>query len=272
MAVVQSIRHRIGVYAAIAAMVPKEYFTYRIWFWVGLILRAIGMTIYVFFWRAVYADTNTISGLNLQQALNYILLAQVFSPLLDIFLIFEFGYNLREGQMAIALLRPISLEGSYYVQAFARLIVGMISQIPMILIATFLFGLQWPSDPMVWAAFIITVILGRSVLFFFDWILACLTFYTTEVWGLGVLIDGISIFFSGSLIPLVMVPSWLQVITQSFPFAQAMYVPISLLTGIVPLSQVPQLWLVQLAWLAGLGLLAKLIFSTAIRKVTVQGG
>lgn len=269
---IQSTLRKIGIYAAIAAMVPKEYITYRVWFWIGLILRAIGMTIYVFFWRAVYADTNTISGLNLQQALNYILLAQVFSPLLDIFVVFEFGYNLREGAMAIALLRPVSLQGSFYTQAFARLAIGMVSQIPMALIATFVFGLQWPADPAVWAAFIITVFLGRTVLFFFDWILACLTFYTTEVWGLGVLIDGISIFFSGSLIPLVMMPGWLQVITQSFPFAQAMYVPLSVLTGIVPVSQVPQLWLVQLIWLVGLGFLAKVVFNIAIRKVTVQGG
>jgi ABC-2 type transport system permease protein len=269
---IPTILRRTGMYTAIGSMVAKEYLTYRVWFWVGFFLRAIAMAIYVFFWRAVYADTNTISGLNLQQTLNYILLAQVFSPLLDMFLVFEFGYNLREGAMAIALLRPISLQGTYYAMSFSRLIVGMVSQMPMVLIATFVFGLQWPSDPAIWAAFVVTVILGRTVLFFFDWILACLTFYTTEVWGLGVLIEGISLFFSGGLIPLVMMPGWLQTITQSFPFAQALYVPLSILTGIVPLSQVPQLWLVQLIWLVCLGTLAKVFFSFAIRKVTVQGG
>jgi ABC-2 type transport system permease protein len=268
----QRMLRRTQIYLAIAAMVPKEYFTYRVWFWIGMILRTIGMTIYVFFWRAVYADTNTIAGLNLQQALTYILLAQVFSPLMDMFLVFEFGYNLREGAMAIALLRPVSLQGNYYVQSFSRLAVGMVSQIPLVLVATFVFGLQWPGSPAVWAAFLVTVYLGRTVLFFFDWILACLTFYTTEVWGLGVLIEGISLFLGGGLVPLVMMPVWLQVISQSFPFAQALYVPLSVLTGIVPLSQVAQVWLVQAAWIAGLGILARLIFNVAIRKVTVQGG
>ena len=253
-------------------MVPKEYFAYRIWFWAGIFLRAISMTIYVFFWRGVYADTSSISGLSLQQTLNYILLAQIFTPLSDMWLISEFGYNLREGAMAISLLRPISFQGNYYVLTFTRLVVGMIGQIPMILIATFVFGLQWTSNLATWAAFIVTVILGRTVLFFFDWILACMTFYTTEVWGFSVLVEGISLFFSGGLIPLVMMPGWLQAITQSFPFAQALYVPLSVLNGMVPLSQAPQIWLVQLAWIAGLGLLARLIFSRAIRKVTVQGG
>jgi ABC-2 type transport system permease protein len=268
----QIIVRRFRIYLAIAAMVPKEFFTYRVWFWIGIILRTIGMTIYVFFWRAVYADTNSIAGMNLQQTLSYILLAQIFAPLLDMFLVFEFGYNLREGQMAIALLRPVNLQGNFYVQAFSRLLVGMITQIPMAIIATLAFGLQWPSDPGVWAAFMVTVIFGRTVLFFFDWIMACLTFYTTEVWGLGVLIDGISLFFSGGLVPLVMMPAWLQVIAQSFPFAQALYVPLAVLTGIVPLSQLPQVWLIQILWIVGLGFIARLVFNIAIRKVTVQGG
>jgi ABC-2 type transport system permease protein len=255
----RSLLRKAQVYLALAAMVPKEYFT-------------IGMVIYVYFWRAVYADTNTIAGLNLQQALNYILLAQVFSPLMDMFLVFEFGYNLREGAMAIALLRPVSLQGNYYAQSFSRLIVGFVSQVPMALIATLVFGLQWPGNPALWAVFLVTVILGRTILFFFDWILACLTFYTTEVWGLGVLIEGISLFFGGGLVPLVMMPAWLQIISRSFPFSQALYVPLSVLTGIVPLHQIAQVWLVQAAWILGLGTLAWLIFRIAIRKVTVQGG
>ena len=268
----QAFFRRTQIYLAIAAMVPKEFFTYRVWFWIGIILRTIGMTIYVFFWRAVYADTNSIAGMNLQQTLSYILLVQIFEPLRDTFLVFEFGYNLREGQMAIALLRPVNFQGNYYIQACSRLMVGMIPQIPMAIIATLVFGLQWPSNPLIWAAFLVTVFLGRTALFFFDWILACLTFYTTEVWGLGVLIDGISLFLSGGLVPLVMMPAWLQIIAQSFPFAQALYVPIAVLTGIIPLSQLAQVWLIQIAWIIGLGFLSRFLFSVAIRKVTVQGG
>ena len=154
---VQRLLRRSQIYLAIAAMVPKEYFTYRVWFWIGIILRTIGMTTYVFFWRAVYADTNTMAGLDLQQTLNYILLAQVFSPLMDMFLVFEFGYNLREGAMAVLLLRPVSLQGNYYVQSFARLAVGMVSQIPLALVSTFVFGLKWPTSAAVWGAFLVTV-------------------------------------------------------------------------------------------------------------------
>jgi ABC-2 type transport system permease protein len=269
---IRQVRRFFNVYGAIAASVPKVFLAYRVWFWVGIFLNVVATAIYVYFWRAVYAETQTIAGLDLQQTLNYILLGRVFGALLQLDMLFEFGYNLREGGMAILLLRPLNLQASYFVDLQTRVVVSLILQIPLALIATFVFGLQWPTDPLVWAAFIVTVILGRTALFFFDWLLGCFTFYTTEVWGLSVLLEGVAMFFSGSILPLVMMPGWLQAAAQSLPFAQALYMPLAVLTGIIPLAQVGQVWLVQVAWIAGLALLSSLFFRVALRKVTVQGG
>jgi ABC-2 type transport system permease protein len=265
-------RRKIPIYGAIAGTVPKVYLAYTLWVWVSLILNTIAMTILVFFWRAVYSNTSEIAGLDLATTLNYILLAQIFSPLGQINMVFEMGYNLREGGIAHVLLRPLDFQASYYVQALASLGVDMILQIPLALAATFLFGVQWPRDPLLWAVFIITALLGKTVLYLFDFILGCLTFYTTEVWGLGVLVYGMGLFFSGSLIPLAMLPEGLSKLVYAFPFAQALYVPLSLLSGIEPLSAAPGLWLVQLAWLVGLLVISRLVFKVAVRKVTVQGG
>ncbi len=266
------LQNKASAYQAIAASVPKTYLAYSLWVWVSLILNTITLTIFVFFWRAVYSNTATIGGLDLQTTLNYILLTQIFLPLSDENMIFEMGYNLREGGIAHVLLRPLDFQLSYYVQSMAKLGTDLILQIPLALVATFLFGLKWPTDPLVWLVFIVSAILGRTVFYFFDFMLGCLTFYTTEVWGLGVLVFGLGLFFSGSLIPLVMLPAWLQNVVYSFPFAQALYVPLSLLSGIQPLSAAPRLLLIQIIWLIALLLISRLIFKFAIRKVTVQGG
>jgi ABC-2 type transport system permease protein len=270
--VIAILKKRTAAYGSFAAIVPKTYLAYRIWFFVGMILQVIAMTILVFFWRAVYANTTTIAGLDVQKTINYLLLANLFSTLVNMEMVFEFGYNLREGAIAHALLRPLDLQASYYVRYLTINGVDIILQIPMAVVATLVFGLRWPTDPLVWGAFIITALLGRTVLFFFDWILGCLTFYTTEVWGLGVLVYGAGLFFGGSLIPLVMMPGWLQIVVRSVPFAQALYVPMSVLSGIEPLSRVPALWLIQGAWIAGLAVFSRVFYNIAIRKITVQGG
>ena len=261
-----------GKYFAILGMVPKVFMAYQIWFWVGLVLGTIGMAIMYFFWQAVYGSREAIAGLSLNTTLTYILLAQVFRPLTDNDLIFDFGFGLREGVIIHHLLRPMNFQGMYYFQCLGILGTQMVLQIPMALVATFVFGLQWPTNPVVWGAFLITALLGYSILFFFVYCVACLTFYTTEVWGLGVLFGGLSIFLSGSLVPLAMMPEWLRNVVLAIPFAQSLAVPLNILTGITPLGEVPHVWLIQVFWLFGLWLASNMIFKIAIRKVTVQGG
>src|SRR5213075_2795924 len=118
----------------------------------------------------------------------------------------------------------------------------------------------WPANPAVWGVFVVSALLGRSVLFCFDYILGCVAFYTTSAWGLGFAVFGLSLFVGGGLVPLVMMPEWLRQIVLNTPFAQAFYIPISLLSGVTPLSEAPRVLLIQCLWLLGLAPLSRLVF------------
>ena len=269
---IQTARRHLSVYAAFFAMIPKVFMAYQLWFWIGLVLNVIGMAILVFFWRAIYNETATISGLGLDQTIAYILLAFIFSPLTRTDVIWEFGNNLREGLLIHHLLRPINFQGMNYAQGLGTLVTSLLLQIPMAVVAALLFGLHFPTGWLTWLAFSISALLGFTVIFFFYWFLACFTFYTTEVWGLGVLIEGMNFFLSGALVPLIMMPIWLRSIVLSIPFAQALAVPIGLLTGITPLSEAPRVWLIQILWIIAMWAISTLFFRVAVRKITVQGG
>jgi len=270
--VIQTARRNLSIYGSIFAMIPKVFMAYQLWFWIGLVLNIISMAILVYFWRAIYNETSTISGLGLDQTLTYILLAFIFMPLTSNDLIWEFGSNLREGTIIHHLLRPINFQGMNYAQMLGGLVTRLTLQVPMAVVAVLLFGLRFPTDLATWLAFLISALLGFTVMFFFNWFLACLTFYTTEIWGLGVLIDGMTFFLSGALVPLVMMPEWVRTIVLSIPFAQALAVPVGLLTGITPLTDAPRVWLIQILWIVGMWTVSTLFFRVAVRKITVQGG
>jgi ABC-2 type transport system permease protein len=269
---IRTARRHLSVYAALFGMIPKLFMAYQIWFWVGLVLNVISMAILVFFWRAIYADTSTISGLGQNQTITYILLAFIFMPLTSNDLVWEFGSNLREGMMIHHLLRPINFQGMNYAQTLGGLVTRLVLQFPVVLVAVLVFGLRLPMDLLTWLAFIVSAMLGFTVMFFFNWFLACLTFYTTEIWGLGVLIEGMTFFLSGALVPLVMMPVWMRTVVLSVPFAQALAVPVGLLSGITPLNDAPRIWLIQLLWIIGMWIISTLFFRVAVRKITVQGG
>src|SRR5688572_32904876 len=134
-------------------MIPKVFMAYQVWFWVGLVLNIISMAILVYFWRAIYNDASTISGLGLNQTLTYILLAFIFMPLTANDLIWEFGTNLRDGTIVHHLLRPINFQGMNYAQSLGTLAMRLVLQVPMAIVAVVLFGLRFPTDPETWFAF-----------------------------------------------------------------------------------------------------------------------
>src|ERR1041385_6380999 len=153
---IQTAKRDLSVYASFLAMMPKVFMAYQVWFWVGLVLNIISMAILVYFWRGIYNDTSTISGLGLNQTLTYILLAFIFMPLTAIDLVWEFGSNLREGTIIHHLLRPINFQGMNYAQSLGTLATRLILQIPMVIVAILLFGLHFPTDLLTWLAFLVS--------------------------------------------------------------------------------------------------------------------
>jgi len=179
---------------------------------------------------------------------------------------------IRQGQIAVEMTRPLDLQLRIFAESVGEIGTFLVQRLPLFLVAWLLFGLKLPESPALWGAFLVSLLLGQVVLFLFDWIFACLAFYVTETWGLSVVRVGVGSFFSGALVPLAMMPGWLQNVAAGMPFAQALSVPISFLSGITPLSEAPRLWLIQVLWLVVLLVLSRAVFRVAVRKVTVQGG
>jgi ABC-2 type transport system permease protein len=267
-----SLRRHLTTYGTVAAIGPKTFLAYPAWFWMGIFVQILSTVILVYFWRGVYTHNATLSGLTLGQTLNYILLAQALAPLVTNTVMSDVGYLIRNGDVGIALLRPLDFQFTYYVQTLAYALLSLVLAVPVLLVAIFGFGLRLPADPRLWACFAVALLLGQSVIFCFDWLISCLAFYTTEVWGLSVLREGVAVFFSGALVPLGMMPGWLRTIANGLPFAQGLYVPVAFLSGTFGVSDAPRAWLVQLVWLIGLIVVSRLVFRVAVRKVTIQGG
>ncbi len=267
-----ALRREAPIYAALASTAIKGSLAYTAWVWADLITTLASMFIFVYFWRAVYAGTQTLGGLTLQQTITYIVLARLLAPAVESRTIFYFGFLLRQGLIAVELTRPLDMQARMMSESFGELSTFIVRRLPLLLLAWPLFGLRLPSNPDVWGAFLISLVLGVIVLFLFDWLFASLAFYVTETWGLSVVRIGVGSFFSGALVPLAMMPGWLQQAAAVLPFAQALSVPVSILSGITPLAAAPRLWLIQLAWLAALLVVSRAVFSVALRRITVQGG
>ena len=256
-----ALRRGLRAYGAVVAVVPKMFMAYSIWVWMSWFVSIIAVVILVAFWRAVFSNTATVGGLNLDTTINYLLLAMIFRAGQNTDVLYEIGQMMRDGRIGVTLLRPLDMQATYYVINLANMGLDTLLSLPIALFAWLVYGLSLPSDPLVWLAFLISLLLGNAVMFCFDWIIGCVGFYSTEIWGLSVLRYGFGLFFSGALIPLDMMPDWLRSVAAVLPFSQALYLPVSILASINPVSAMPRIWLMQLGYLAVL-LVACLLYTS----------
>jgi ABC-2 type transport system permease protein len=79
-------------------------------------------------------------------------------------------------------------------------------------------------------------------------------------------------FFSGMLIPLSLMPSWLQGLSWAMPFVHFTTTPASIYLGRVDTAGALGLIAAQTAWAVGLWVIARLLWWRLVKKVTIHGG
>jgi ABC-2 type transport system permease protein len=258
-------------YGGFLALGVQEAIAYQVWFWLRVFTAVVAMVVAWYFWRAVYGGHEVLAGLPRDTTLRYVLLAQVLGGAGVSMVLMRTSVSLREGRIAHELLLPVDLQLGQYAFALGQWVSALASRLPLfgVLLA---FGVELLGSPAVWLVGTLSFFLGASAMFFFEWLLACSAFYTTEVWGIGVAAEAVGLFFGGALLPLDFLPPWLRTVAEGLPFQQVVYVPASLWAGLTPLSEAPRVLAIQLAWVLGLGLVSRLAHARALRVVTVQGG
>ena len=98
-----------------------------------------------------------------------------------------------------------------------------------------------------------------------------LVFFTDHLFGLNMARNTLQGFLGGKMIPLAYMGAVGTVFSYT-PFAFLNSVPVLTLMGKVEISQIIIYLFVALAWLLVIELVNHLIFSYAMKKLTVQGG
>ncbi|GEM45390.1 ABC transporter permease [Deinococcus cellulosilyticus] len=267
-----AVLNRLGVYWDVGMIQAKSRMAYTAWFWASLFVQTVGLLVMVYFWSAVYENQDSIKGQSVQQTLNYIMLARMLSGLTGSGIIQRFGQLLNRGELAIELLRPVDFQFQNLAQALNRWFTDLLMRWQLWVIAIVFFHLQLPTEPLAYVYFLISLVLGCIIVFFFEWMIACIVFVTTESWGLNVLKEGVASFLSGALIPLTLMPDWLRTVAEFTPFSKAVFVPASFLSGLTPVSDGPRMLLELVLWVVGLCLLSRFIFAKMVKHATIQGG
>jgi ABC-2 type transport system permease protein len=116
----------------------------------------------------------------------------------------------------------------------------------------------------IWGAYLIRTMLLE--------LLGMITFWTTRVGAIFELYFALELLLSGRLVPMSLMPAWVQQIANFLPFKWAFQFPIDALVGNLPAAQLLGGLGVQLFWITIGALIVNVAWRFAIRHYSAVGG
>jgi len=259
-----------------------ERLTYRADFFLATILRFLPMLTTILLWQAVYAGANAtsgqqqLSGFTFDEMVAYLLLVHIsrmFSSMPG--LAAGIARDVREGTLKKYLIQPIDMIGyliSY--RAAHKMAYIATSALPY----GFLFLLCWPyfanislTTPQ-FVAYVISLLLGFLIGFFFEASIGMVGFWFLEVTSLLYIVNTLNFFVSGQMFPVDLLPPPCDSILKSLPFQYMAYFPAAILLGKVKGAQLIYGLLGEAAWVLGFIVLARWLYRLGLRRYSAYGG
>ena len=221
---------------------------------------------------AFYRSTTAAQPMTLEQTVAYVWLGQAFLSLIPFRIDHELNAMIRTGSVVYELLRPVELYNFWFARTLAnRVAPTLLKATPMVVVATLAGWIRWPGVAGLAAfagALAAAVILTTAL----TMLMNVTMFWTLAGQGISTMVGGLLFIFSGMIVPLPLMPSWLQPLLNALPFRGLMDTPFRLFTESLPPGELPALLAHQLGWSVAMILIGRQLMRRATRRLVVQGG
>ena len=250
-----------------------RYAAYRAATIAGLFTNTVFGFLRSFILLGLYEQRAVIGGYDATATLTYTWLTQALMTPIVVYGWRDLALRIRTGDIATDLVRPIEPLRAWLAFDLGRAAYHFIFRgIPPFLLGAVAFRLTAPAEPLVWLAFLVSVLLAVVVSFGFRFLYNLASFWLVDDRGVAVLAMIAVSFFSGFLIPIAFFPDWLAAIARATPFPAMLQLPVDIFVGAVTGPEIVGTLAVQLAWAVALLATAQAVFVLGARRLVVQGG
>ncbi|GAA3404178.1 ABC transporter permease [Paenibacillus hodogayensis] len=233
--------------------------------------------LYIMLFEAFYAQSGVEPPMSFPELVTYLWLKQAFLAFVVLWFRDNELFNLiTTGNIAYELCRPADIYGYWYAKLIAqRLSSALLRCLPILLVAMLLpkpYRMTVPSSWTTFALFVVSLLLGLMLLVAIGMFIYLSVFYTMSPTGSILLFGVLGEFLAGMVVPVPMMPDWMQNIVVCLPFHLTGDFPFRVYSGHIAGSAVGLGIVQQLIWLAALLVLGRVAFGRALRRVVIQGG
>ncbi len=235
----------------------------------GLVLEP---TIYLVVWSTVArSQGGEVDGFTAGDFAAYFLAVMMINHATFTWIMWEFEYRVRQGQLSPLLLRPVHpIHRDIADNATYKLLT-----LPVVLAVAALLALAFrPSfAPVPWSvlAFVPALVMAFAVRFGLEWTLAMTGFWTTRVTALNQIYYVAFLFLSGQAVPLALLPDPVRLAATLLPFRWFLAFPVELALGWLTPGQTLIGFASQAAWLAIILASLRLVWRRGVRQYSAVG-
>lgn len=273
-----NLKRLFEIYFPFSKSIIQSNMTYKLNFIMSICGGVIKTIVTYYLWKAIFKSSSqsTLNGFTLDDMVMYIIVSFITSRLITNSIDFQIGEEVKQGSIAMNLIKPIDYHAKLFFEALGKLLQELLFFVlPMgtfiILIKYATIGHQ-PLSLLSLLLYFVSMFLSFCILFLINVSFGLIAFYTTNIWGVTYIKFAITRFLSGELIPIVFFPFWVQNILKFMPFTSLNYSPVMICLGKMGLKQNINLLLLQIVWIALLFISSRWVWHKAIRRLTILGG
>jgi ABC-2 type transport system permease protein len=181
-------------------------------------------------------------------------------------------HRIRNGRLSTSLLRPIHPVNQDIAYFMGWKFVVILLWLPLAFALSLVFKPELNPTMLEAVVFFIAIWLAFLVRTMALFLLGMVTFWTTRVSALFELFFAAELILSGRLVPLALMPVWVQELAWFFPFRWTFGFPIEALIGQMTTNELFVGLGMQLAWILGSAMVLNVVWKFAIRKFSAVGG
>ncbi len=264
-------RRLLPVYAIEARMAIQRQAQYRGAAFISILGFLIEPVVYLIVWRTVASEAGSINGYGVEEFTSYYIvwtLVRVFNLALSPG---AWDWWVSSGRITNDLLHPVDPYHRNLASMAGAKVVWIILWIPVAVFLVLVFRPEFSPSLFEAATFLVAAWAGYVVRFNVLWILGLVSFWTTRAEALVAVVIAMELLLSGRLVPMAVMPEWVQAVSSWLPFKWTFEFPIEVLIGGLSTGEIVRGIGIQILWGLALGLAILVVWRRAIRKFTAVG-
>jgi ABC-2 type transport system permease protein len=273
MRLVHPLRGLFDVYVAEARIAIAEQIQYRAsnyFYMIGMVAEPV---IYLVVWSTVAQQQGgSVGGYTVGALAAYYIVWTLVRNINIVFTPWGWEWRIREGRLSAQLLRPLFpiVEDLGFFLGWKPVVVLL--WLPIAAFLSIVFKPELHPSPLAIVVFPFSLLGAYLIRSLNQSSLGLVTFWTTRVGPIFELYVAVELLLSGRLVPLSLMPDWVQRLADVLPFRWTFGFPIEALVGNLSTAQLLGGLVMQLFWILVGAVLVRVVWHFAIRRYSAVSG